>query len=435
MAARIKNTPVEIHTISDQGEAEYYGDILARRHYLESSEINRNTVLHVARRGREDVAILTWEPNCRRWFGMRDRLIGWTEEQRQTRAKYCVENRRFLMLVEEPNLASHVLSLSVEQLCRESMHTHGHEFLLAETFVDPSRGKYGTCYKAAGWTEVGLTQGGRGAQRRSKKLYFIKALKAEALSKLKAPELTPSDTHNPRQKVLSLSQLDLPGLKRRLDEIPDPRTHQGWHPLSAIYALIVAAVLAGETSVKGIWRWVDELSIEVLRSLGCRSTPSYSVIYSTLRRTDEKALSTALLGWLEQQIPKLHPERKLRILSFDGKNLRGASHASGVERYVLSIMDVLSGVVIAQQPVNEKTNEIPVARELLEKVSLDAQTVVTGDALHTQGKTAELIVKKTRTTAFRSKTTSLPSHAPSSTKQRRKIGRYRTVLRSFSMDA
>lgn len=435
MPTLIRNAPIQIHSICDPGEAEYYGDILTRRHYLGSDQINSNTVVHVARRGREDVAILTWEPNCRRWFGMRDRLIGWTPEQREMRAKYCVENRRFLMLIEEPNLASQVLRLSEAQLCRESMRTHGHEFLLAETFVDPGRGYRGTCYKAAGWNEVGLTQGGRGPQRRSKKLYLIKALKAEAVSKLKAPELTPGDTHNPRQKVLSLSQLDLRGLKRRLDSIPDPRKHQGWYPPSAIYALMVAAVLAGETSVQGIWRWVQELSSEVLRSIGCRKAPSYSVFYNSLRRTDEAAFSKALLGWLEEQIPKVYPRRRLRILSFDGKNLRAASNASGRERYVLSLVDTVAKVVIAQRPVNEKTNEIPVAPKLLEDAALDAQTVVVADALHTQSKTAELVVKKMVNTSSQLKTTRRTSRALSSQKPRRSIGRYRMILRSLHTGA
>jgi hypothetical protein len=300
--------------------------------------------------------------------------------------------------------------------------------------VDPSRGYRGTCYKAAGWIEIGLTQGGRGPQLRSQKLYFVKALKADALAKLKAPELTPSDTHNPRQKVLSLTRLDLPGLKRRLDVIPDPRKHQGWYPLSALYALIVAAVLCGETSVKGIWRWVGELSVEVLRGLGCRKAPSYSAFYNAIRYTDEAAFSKALLGWLEEQIPKVYPDRKLRVLSFDGKNLRGASNASGKERYVLSLLDTIVGVVIAQQPVDEKTNEIPVAPEMLEEAQLDAQTVVVADALHTQRRTADLVLKKTPTTSSLPKTTSPRLHEPSSRKLRPNNGRYRAILRSLHIE-
>jgi hypothetical protein len=62
--------------------------MLPRQHYLKSRQCNRNTIMHVVCRGREDLAILAWEPGVRRFFGgMRDRIIGWSESQRQQRLK------------------------------------------------------------------------------------------------------------------------------------------------------------------------------------------------------------------------------------------------------------------------------------------------------------------------------------------------------------
>jgi hypothetical protein len=84
-----------VKLITDPETIEFYSDILTRKHYLGSSAVNRNTLMHVVRRGRDDVAILTWEPKVRLWFGLRDKLIGWTKEQKQQRLQYCVENRRF----------------------------------------------------------------------------------------------------------------------------------------------------------------------------------------------------------------------------------------------------------------------------------------------------------------------------------------------------
>jgi hypothetical protein len=42
----------------------------------------------------------------------------------------------------------------------------------------------------------------------------------------------------------------------------------------------------------------------------------------------------------------------------------------------------------------KKATEIPEAFAILEAANLDAETVVTADAMHTQTKTAELIKKK-----------------------------------------
>lgn len=301
MHTKTRDDGIRIKMIRDAGEREYYGDVIGRQHYLGSAQINSNTVVHVARRGREDLAILTWEAGTRHWFGLRDRIIGWTKGQKEQRFKYCVENRRFLMLVKENNLASQVITLSMKQLVEDAAKVFGHEVLLAETFVDPSKKLEGTCYKAAGWREAGMTQGGRGAQQRSPKRYFIKELKQNALAKLKALELTPSDTVNPRQSVLSLENLNIRGLKDSLDKVADYRKHKGWYPMSSILALIITAVLSGASNISEIHRWISELSPELLRSLGCRECPSYSMIRSTIINTDQGSLCKNLCEWLSAE--------------------------------------------------------------------------------------------------------------------------------------
>ena len=48
---------------------------------------------------------------------------------------------------------------------------------------------------------------------------------------------------------------------------------------------------------------------------------------------------------------------------------------------------------MGQLSVGSKTNEIPVARELLERLTLKGM-LITCDALHTQRETAELVVEK-----------------------------------------
>lgn len=428
MPMQVINDQVAIVLIEKPEEIEYYSDLLSRRHYLENSQINRNTILHVARRGREDVAIITWEPGVRRWFGLRDRLIGWSKSQRNQRLKYCVENRRFLMLVEKKNLASTVLARSVQRLNVDGEKMFGHPFMLAETFVDPSRGYEGTSYKAAGWSEVGLTQGGRGPQTRSRKRYFVRELQTNALGKLKSTELSPTDVERSRQTVLNLERLNLQSLKKSLDSVPDYRKHKGWYPLTAIFALMIAAVLAGQTNAKGIYRWISDLSLELLKSLGCRQAPSYSMIWRTLRETDHQALSQALGTWLSQEVDRIYIDRNLRILSLDGKALRTASKACDTDIHILSLIDTTAKVLLAQRSVGEKTNEIPVAQELLQQTELDAETIVTADAMHTQKKTAEIILKKTLITSFQSKTINQTSNQPSSTIPQKKVGQYRCIL-------
>jgi len=427
---------VKIHVITDPEEVEYYSDVLTRKHYLGSSLVNIRTLVQVARRGRTDLAILTWEPNVRRWFYLRDDVIGWNEDQKRTRSKYCFENRRFLMLSDQKNLASKILKRGEENLGREAEKLYGHGCMLVETFVDPSRGLEGTCYKAAGWKEVGLTKGGKGREAsRKPKLYFIKELKKDAIGKLKSPKLSPTDTKNPRQKILSLDTFDIKGLRQRLNAIPDTRQRKGWYPPSALLALIMMAVLSGESTISDIHRWISSLSVELLRTIGCRKCPSYGVLRSTLIKTDHVLLSKILCQWLIEQEGKIHIDKRVKILSLDGKRMRAASSAGDTEIHLLELVDAVTQVVHAQLKVStNKENEIPVAQEMLRNESIDAETIITADAMHTQRKTADIIVKKTPITYSLSKTTRRTSKKLSSKTPQRKIGRYKSILRSLDME-
>jgi len=99
----------------------------------------------------------------------RDRWVGWSDTARKKYLGKVVCNSRFLILpqVQVPNLASHVLSLSVKRLPGDWLECYGFEPVLLETFVERDRFA-GACYRAANWEYVGSTCG-RGRQDRDRK--------------------------------------------------------------------------------------------------------------------------------------------------------------------------------------------------------------------------------------------------------------------------
>jgi hypothetical protein len=101
-------------------------------------------------------------------LGVRDAWIGWSESMRAARLTQVVGNTRFLILpsVKVKNLASHVLGLATQRLAGDWQVHYGERVLLVETFVDTSHYE-GTCYRAANWIDLGLTQG-RGRQDRAR---------------------------------------------------------------------------------------------------------------------------------------------------------------------------------------------------------------------------------------------------------------------------
>src|SRR5712671_5545524 len=104
----------------------------------------------------------------------RDSFIGWTQPARQANLPLVVNHSRFLILpwVRVPNLASHILSLAARQMPHDWLAAYRAQPVLLETLVDQTR-YHGGCYRAANWTEVGLTQG-RGRMDRSGKAQGIR---------------------------------------------------------------------------------------------------------------------------------------------------------------------------------------------------------------------------------------------------------------------
>lgn len=69
-------------------------------------------------------------------------------------------NGRYLLFpwVRVAHLASHALGLAARQVAGDWQQRHGYRPVLLESYTDPERHR-GTCYRAAGWQQLGSTQG------------------------------------------------------------------------------------------------------------------------------------------------------------------------------------------------------------------------------------------------------------------------------------
>jgi hypothetical protein len=114
----------------------------------------------------------------------RDRWIGWDGEQRRAHLHEIVCLSRFLIRpsVECRNLASRLLSMSLQQVGEDFQRRYHYRPWLVESFLDTSRFS-GVSYRAANWILVGQTKG-RGRQDRfSKREKTIKDIYVYPLEK------------------------------------------------------------------------------------------------------------------------------------------------------------------------------------------------------------------------------------------------------------
>ncbi|MHB1764587.1 MAG: ISAs1 family transposase [Gammaproteobacteria bacterium] len=377
-------------------------------HYLGFRAMPGESIRYVALLDGEWVALLGWGSAA--WSnGYRDRMIGWTTPQRARRLCYLANNMRYLILpgVRRPHLASKVLALCLRRLSSDWEERYGHPILLVETFIDPARFS-GTCYRAAGFRDLGETKGyrrnaGRYDYHGEVKRIFVRPLRKEALRLLSSPDHLPIfHTQEARVPIQALSKKDIQSLMDDLARMTDPRKRRGIrHSQISLIATLVCALLSGACHTRAMAEWAAHLSDALKKRLGFRKHPKTQVWVApsepTLRRAlqsiDAREVEQAISGWLQRILSQSGLTDAVPVLSVDGKTVRGASKAEGGQKiHLLSAFLHNRGIVVAQKNVDEKTNEIPELRALLAPMEIAGQ-IVTADALHTQTETARFITE------------------------------------------
>jgi hypothetical protein len=381
------------------GERRLWDRLMRQHHYLGFRGFVGESLRYVAERQGCWVALLGWCAAALK-CGVRDRWIGWPAVVQWQRLGLVVNNARFLILPGQrlANLASRVLGLNLRRLSRDWEVAYGHPVWLAETFVDPRRFA-GTCYRAAGWLEIGTTRGfgrraGRYEAHGEPKTVFVRPLVVAAAQRLCT---LGGESMKTPIKPLKLSQSKADQLLRILMSLPDRRHLRGRrHDQTSILAVAICAVLCGARSYVAIAEWAARCSQNLLRRLGCRRSvlsrrytpPSEPTIRRVLQSIDAEQVDRALASWLRGLCAG-----QGEAVAIDGKTLRGAHRAGGGQVHLLGAVLHGSGVTLGQCAVDEKSNEIPAAPALLAPIELTGLTV-TADALHTQRDLARLLVEE-----------------------------------------
>lgn len=152
--------PLDIQRVRSRKERDLFKDLLSRYHYLGYAMpfgARLQYLVHVTRPHREVVGCIQFSSPAWR-MKARDQWIGWNDERRKEALQQVVNNSRFLVLAKIRNLASSMLSASIDHLRSDWEEQYGVVPLLLETLVDQKL-YHGGCYRAANWQELGRTSG------------------------------------------------------------------------------------------------------------------------------------------------------------------------------------------------------------------------------------------------------------------------------------
>lgn len=391
---------VRVRIANPGAERQRCNRLLDKHHYLGRIRPVGEQIWYVAESpDGEWVAVLVF-CGAAKHLRNRDAWIGWSPAQRRRRRALVTNNARFCMLVECPNLGTRVMRLVLDRVREDWRTTYRHPVEIVESFIDPMRFE-GTVYRAGNWVELGQTAGyGRSrldyyVAHGEPKILYVRELRKRARRSLQAehlkPELAGVEANVP--VVCDFSTRQLRSLVEFLKRVPDWRGRIESYPVWSLLGIVACAHLCGAPrGQKDLAGFAKRLSTPQRRALGIRRnrarkypTPSQPTFCRVLGQVAPLKVEEAVLMF-QRQLRGPCPAEELVVL--DGKELR---HSQGQQ--LLTASTAISQYYLGSRPVSEKTNEIPVAQELVPLLDLEGR-IVSLDALHTQTETARLLVQE-----------------------------------------
>lgn len=389
----------QVRLLSSRPDAARCDQLIVEHHYLrDATLVGEHLRYAITYQGRW-LGVAAWSGAA---FHIKDRdeFIGWDREQCRRRRPLLVNNSRLLILPEchYPNLISRFMKLMLGRLSADWQARWGHPLAMVETFVDPQLYQ-GTAYKVSGWSHLGQTAGWKRdaadfyLKHDAPKQIWVRELVKNARVKLRAAQLPPdwAGVEEQARKHCTQTVQEIHGLMESLRrDLPEFRRAQALgYPVAGLVCLTVMAMATGvRRGPDDLADYADTLSQPQLRALnfrrdrhtGLQRCPKRTTLVRFLAGVDAQCLERILLQW-QQRLTGPRPDN---LVIIDGKKMRHG----GVEMVnaINGKGQYLGGVITP-----DKSNEIPAARQLLDRLDLEGKITLT-DAAHTQVETSQKIL-------------------------------------------
>jgi hypothetical protein len=178
-----------------------------------------------------------------------------------------------------------------------------------------------------------------------------------------------------------------PSLLEFLRSIPDRRRAEGKRfDLATVLLYAILGMVAGANSYRQMHEFirVHRQRLNEAFGLTLRYAPSYTGLRDILQGVDPNALEAAFRAHASS-ITSITARAGMIAIAVDGKTLRGSFDAFADKKaaHMLSALRHTDQIVLAHLMVEEKSNEIPTAPELIEALGVKG-CVFTLDAEHAQ---------------------------------------------------
>jgi len=157
--------------------------------------------------------------------------------------------------------------------------------------------------------------------------------------------------------------------------------------------IVILGSLCGLRNVSQIHQWAAHTRVSefLARCFSIEKVPCYYWLLCLLKIIEPKSLNQSFMIWVQSFLPD---GIKDKTLSFDGKTIRSTGKMSKYKSslHIVSAHIAELGITFGQEAVDDKSNEIPAVRNLIDLLKIEG-CIVVADALHCQKDTAKAVVE------------------------------------------
>ena len=178
-------------------------------------------------------------------------------------------------------------------------------------------------------------------------------------------------------------------------EVETTTQHKGYFcSVGNALTIVILGLLCGLRNVSQVHQWATSSRVSefLAKHFRINRIPCYYWLLCLLKIIDPKALNLCFIKWVQSILPE---GTKAMTISIDGKTIRSTGKMGKYKNalHIVSAHIANLGITLAQETVDDKSNEIPAMRDLIKLLEIEGCMIV-ADALHCQKETCVAIVEK-----------------------------------------
>jgi predicted transposase YbfD/YdcC len=157
------------------------------------------------------------------------------------------------------------------------------------------------------------------------------------------------------------------------------------HKLTDVLIMVMCGIFCGMDELEGIVTYGKSNLPFFKEKFGIDKAPSKSTLTRIMNLVSGEQVAEIIMNMMRETLGIAGD-----VVAFNGKTICSTAKGNREKLHIITAYLTQNGVVLGQETVSEKTNEIPIMQEMLKYIDVSGK-VVTADAMHCQKETVKLI--------------------------------------------